>query len=664
MRRSADQAFKEIFEDAHGQPVSSPFSLLLVGHVNHAAVSVCLKHWRLETQENDPLSESVGQWLTDDVDPERIERDNRVPDTYLQGLRSLGCLRARIPVRYGGLGLSQCRFSRLLEIIGSHSEVLALIVSVQQLGVAQGLLSLQKLESVQGGIKPDSELLCRRYMRRLSENAIGAFCLTTPETGSDPSRLQTLAILSAQHDYYELSGDWKKGGKLYTTLGTIADVYLLLAVVLLPGEHLGKINPRKRITAFIVDRETPGISIKSLRFCGWHGLPNAAIKLDGVRVPISNQVGGVGDGLKIAFMNLGSGRVNIGAISLGMMKQLARVARWWGAERIQGGQPIGAHTLNTVQLVKMNATIYAAEAFLRFVSAYTDQPDADYRLEAAMLKLFSSHALIDVADETLQLRGGRGYETHASQKLRGETPVPVERLFRSARMMKIGEGGSNILKLYIMRCLLDEFLRQARQISSDKVSYSEKIARIVQIGFRFLKSSLISPPVAGHRDDPQPIRRHLQSIGVVSKRFKRLLLKVFFVEYLRYSIDLVFKHGSEPPVTPEQSLESKQVLLGCCADIAMYLSVMTVTCQRAIQDGQPNATILADEYCSLASAQVSILFDKIKCQTGKRQRSLTERGQQIMDGKFADQIEQGIVPLDLPGIKNSRLFSRDQSLHS
>lgn len=658
---STDQTFKEIFEDAHGQPIASPFSSLLVGHVNQTSVSYCLEYWRSKTQQNDPFLVSVGQWLKDDVDPEQIENDNRVPDEYLQALRSLGCLRARIPVRYGGLGLSQVRFSRLLEMIASYSEVLALIVSVQQLGVAQGLLSLQKLESDQGDIKPNSEVLCRRYLRRLSENAIGAFCLTTPETGSDPSGLQTLAILSDQHDYYELSGEWEKGGKLYTTLGTIADVYFLLALVLFPGERLSKVNPRKRITAFIVDRETPGISIKSLRFCGWHGLPNAAIKLDGVRVPISNQVGAVGDGLKIAFMNLGSGRVNIGAISLGMMKQLARVARWWGCERVQGGQPIGVYQLNTVQLVKMNATIYAAEAFLSFVSGYSDQPGSDCRLEAAMLKLFSSHALTDIADETLQLRGGRGYETYASQKLRGETPVPVERLFRSARMMKIGEGGSNILKLYIMRCLLDELLQQARMISGGKLCYWEKVYRTVKIGFRFLKSSLISASVERHRDDPKRIRRHLKAIDKLSKRFKRLLLKVFFVEYLRYSIDLVFKRAPEPPVTPEQSLESKQVLLACCAEIAMYVSVMTVTCQRAIQDKQENAILLADEYCSHASQQISILFGQIKYQTGKRQRSLTERGLQIMAGNFVDQLEQDIVPFGLPGIKNSRMYSKNQS---
>ena len=422
----------------------------------------------------------------------------------------------KFPEQYGGLGVSQCTFSRLLELIGSYSEVLALVVSVQQLGVAQGLLSLKKLESA--ATQPQGEQLRIKYLKKLADNAIGAFSLTTPETGSDPSRLQTIARLSEDRRYFELSGNSHAGGKLYTTLGTIADVFIMLAVVLYPDETLVEIDPRKRITAFIVDRESLGISIKALAFCGWHGLPNAAIQLDQVRVPAENQVGEIGDGLKIAFMNLGSGRINITAISLGMMKQLQRVARWWGLERVQGGKPIAQHELNTRQLVNMNASIYAVESFFQFVSALADQPQSDIRLEAAMLKLFSSHVLVEVADETLQIRGGRGYESYASQLSRGETAVPVERLFRSARMMKIGEGGSNILQLYVMRCLLDDFLKDYKKMTDKEHSWWRRLGYLLVSSRQFMRCYLF-PCVNTNQSTSKLLSKHLNYVAKQHRAF-------------------------------------------------------------------------------------------------------------------------------------------------
>ena len=297
MKKSDYARFKNTFEAAHGQQIPSPFSKLLSGEVDYALISECLDDWKDQLIEDDPLLKDIHGWLDSEVDPEKIEDNQQIPDAYLQGLRLLECMRARIPEEYGGLGISQCRYSRLLEKVGSWSEVLALVVSVQQLGVAQGLLSLKKLELKQAGENIQGEALRRKYLKKLAENAIGAFCLTTPETGSDPSRLQTTATASTDSSFFILNGNEQTGGKLYATLGTIADVYIMLAVVVYPGEDITRIDPRKRITAFLVDRDYPGISVKPLQFCGWRGLPNAAIRLDNVRVPKQNIVGQVGDGL-------------------------------------------------------------------------------------------------------------------------------------------------------------------------------------------------------------------------------------------------------------------------------------------------------------------------------------------------------------------------------
>lgn len=641
MKEEDYQRFKATFESAHDRQKATPLAGLLTSGPDYSRIRECLNQWETYRQSDEALIGRVRQWLRDEVDAETIENREQIPPAYLQALRTLGCLSARIPKSYGGLGLGQCAYSRLLEIISSRSEVLALVVSVQQLGVAQGLLSEKKLhpDSIEG------EKLRRKYLHRLAETDIGAFCLTTPETGSDPSRLQTVARSSSDGSYFELSGSWDRGGKLYTTLGTVADVFMMLAVVVFPGEEISTLEPRWRITAFLVERDTPGIEIRPLAFCGWHGLPNAAIRLDKVRVSASQQVGEIGEGLKISFMNLGSGRINISAISLGMLKQLTHTARWWGVRRVQGGKPVGEHSLNTEQLVDMHCRTYAAESFLRFVSGCSDRGGTDIRLEAAMLKLFCSHSLMKVADETLQLRGGRGYETHASQASRGETAVPIERLFRSARMLKIGEGGSNILRLYLMRCLLDSSLRDLTLLSQHRTA-----SVLFRLGLQYGRWYFLPSPGCS-LSLPASLKTHMSFIHRGKQRLFRLLMNRMMAETLRYCFlrignRLTGKPGQLP--TPTQSLEQRQLLIGDCAEIALLLSVMAITCIRAADSDKKAEIELASEFCVRAEIEVAHLVRKIRQRGIAREKQIDSLGSKIMNGHYADILEGDTLPWDLP----------------
>jgi alkylation response protein AidB-like acyl-CoA dehydrogenase len=655
MQQSAYDRFRNTFESAHGKQQPSPFSRLLSGQTNLQTINNSLLFWQDHANSHKPLLDNIKQWMVNEVDPERIENEAQVPASYLQGLRTSGCLSAKIPQQYGGLGVSQITFSKLLERIGSYSEVLALIVSVQQLGVAQGLLSAQKLESESS--RAQGERQRQKYLKQLAQNSIGAFCLTTPETGSDPSRLQTIARLSQDQHSFELSGNNQLGGKLYATLGTIANLYIMLAVVLYHHENIDDIEPRQRITAFIVDKASAGISIQALDFCGWHGLPNAAITLNKVVISQENQLGEIGDGLKIAFMNLGSGRINIASISLGMMKQLSRISRWWGVERIQGGKPIGEHELNTQQLLKMNASVYATESFLQFVSALADQPDTDIRLEAAILKLFSSHALVDVADETLQLRGGRGYESYASQRRRGDHAVPVERLFRSARMMKIGEGGSNILQLYIMRCLLNDFLNKYRTLQQGKNRRWRQYLALLPSAIRFI-GDYLSPYANTQLITAKQLRRHSQYIIKTTRAYKKLIMIQFAGEYFCYLTQLAthYMQGQSTKAIrkPDQSFEQRQVFLGLCSQIAMYLSIMSVTCLRAQNKAEPKAMELADEFCIQAREKIELFFIQIKNHSRQREAMVKIRGMDTLNHQYADTLEQNILAFELREIKPNK----------
>lgn len=643
--------FRETIEAAHGRQAASPFSTLLSGQTDLEALNNYLILWHIQSAESKHWLQQISDWLQNAIDAEEIENQQRIPETYLQGLRDLGCLRAKIPQRYGGMGVSQCIFSRMLELISSHTEILALVSSVQQLGVAQGLLSLQQIE--RKNKKKQGEKLRKHYLSMLAQHAIGAFCLTTAETGSDPSCLKTIARVSADGNSYKLSGGWLDGGKLYTTLGTIADLFIMLAVVLFPGEQLQEIEPRKRITAFIVERNFLGIEVKALDFCGWHGLPNAAIKLDQVHIPIANQVGEIGDGLKIAFMNLGSGRINVSALSLGMMKQLQRISRWWGLKREQGGNAIGRHELNSRVLVSMNATIYASESFFRFVSALADQDDADVRLEAAMLKLYSSEALVTIADETLQLRGGRGYESYASQRRRGDTAVAVERIYRSARMMRIGEGGSNILMLYIMRCLVDDLLQHYRFFRQPHLNIAKKLL------YAFLNSkhyigAYVQPVVNLPKATPASLQQQLRRISKEKRRLQLLLLKEICREYGHYyrQKTIAYFCAKKPLLpNPQQCLEQRQILLAHCAWIATHIAIMSTTCIHASNDDQPHAIPLAVEFCKQSQEKIALHYLRLRYHSRERERELNVHNENILNGAYAQCTEQNILKLDLPDIR-------------
>ncbi len=646
MKRSDYERFKATVEAADQQPIQSPFSSLLTAHPDLHAVKNYLVKQANSSQHEPDIQQKVKSWLETEIDPEVIETRKQIPPEYLAGLRKTGCLSAKIPEQYNGKGLSQIQFSRLLELIASRSEVLALVVSVQQLGVIQALLSQQKLENAQN--QEQSQHLRQRYLKQLAKNAVGAFCLTTPETGSDPSRLMTLAHISKNGQTVVISGNRQQGGKLYTSLGTIADVYLMLAVVLYPGETIDQVEPRKRITAFIIDRNTKGISTQALNFCGWHGLPNAAIELNQVTIPIQQQLGQVGEGLKIAFMNLGTGRINISAIALGMMKPLCHVSCWWGNKRIQGGKAIGLHELNTEQLLKMNANIYASESYLNYCSALADDPKADIRLEAAMLKLFSSQVLNDIADQTMQIRGGRGYESYASQTSRGETAIAVERLYRSARMLKIGEGGSNILQLYIMRCLLDSIIQQFKNFNADIPSSQNSFLYLLKLTKQGWQAFRQQNGTNYHFSYPLFKQRNKQ-LRQQQARLKRYLARQLILEYKDNVLKSVIGNNkaSRSIKSLANQLEQRQVMIGHCAQIASLIAIAQTGLIQAELKPSSQSKVLAECFSQQALDEIQIQFMQLARHNRYQSRKLMFLGQQILNDNFADTIKNNVLLKEL-----------------
>lgn len=547
------------------------------------------------------------------MDGSRVEQDAKIPDEYLAGLAQLGVFGMKIPIDYGGLGLNLSYYGRALAILGSvHPAFGALVSAHQSIGVPEPVKVFGTAEQKQ------------KYLPRCAAGAVTAFLLTEADVGSDPARMGCQAVPSDDGSEYVLDGV-----KLWTTNGVIAELVVVMAMV--PSRGLDAAGRKTGgITAFVVEADSAGITVENRnQFMGLRGIENGVTRFHQVRVPAENRLGREGQGLKIALTTLNTGRLSIPAMAAGAAKWSLKIAREWSATRSQWGRPVGEHEAVGKKLAFMAATTFALEAVFELSAALADGGMKDVRIEAALAKLWSSEFSYKCADELVQVRGGRGYETAASLAARGERAVPAEQLLRDLRINRIFEGSTEIMHLLIAREAVDAHLAAAGDLASTTATLAEKGKAAMEASSFYAK--WLPQLVVGKGMDPRsynefgPLGKHLRFV----ERESRKLARQTFYAMGRW----------------QGNLEYKQAFLGRIVDIGAELFAISACCSRAemLRLKDPNqgrsALKLADAFASQSRLRVETLFGELWHNTDDSDQSLTE---ELLAGNFT-WLEEGVL---------------------
>lgn len=374
------------------------------------------------TEEQNMLRETARKFAEAELKPRaaQIDKEKTVPKELLDKAAELGFFGVPFPEKYAGSGMGELGYCILMEELSKGCASTAITIGV----------------SISIGATPiyvfGTEEQKQKYLIPLNQGKmIGAFSLTEAGAGSDASAMRTTA--TEDGDYYVLNGE-----KIYVSNGGIADVITTFALT-------DKTAGVRGITSFIVETKTPGFKVARLEEkMGIRGSTTAVIQLDNVRVPKANVLGKLGDGFKVAMRTLDTGRLGIGAGSIGMSKEVLNLATKHANERVQFGRPIAEQEAIQWMLADMAAGIYAMESMVYRTAWVADQGSTNFTRESAITKMFCSEVADDIIDKALQIHGGMGYMTD----------YPLERFYRDARISRIYEGTNEIQRLVIARDII------------------------------------------------------------------------------------------------------------------------------------------------------------------------------------------------------------------
>ena len=362
---------------------------------------------------------------------------------------------------------------------------------------------------------------------------------------------------------------------------------------------------------------------------GLRGIENGVTHFHQVKVPAANLIGKEGDGLRIALATLNTGRLSLPAICAASGKWALKIAREWSTERVQWGRPVGEHAAVSAKIAFIAATTFAMEAVLDLSGQLADEGRKDIRIEAAVAKLWTSEMGCLVADELVQIRGGRGYETAESLAARGERAVPAEQLVRDMRINRIFEGSTEIMRLLIAREAVDTHLRAAGDLADADADVKAKAKAAGKASGFYAKwlPKLVTGPGQLPRSYSEfgSLAKHLRYV----ERTSRKLARSTFYGMARW----------------QAGLEKRQNFLARIVDIGAELFAISASCVRAemlraedAAEGR-SAYELADAFAGQSRLRIDALFTALWDNTDDEDNALAKR---VLGGEYT-WLEAGVL---------------------
>jgi hypothetical protein len=375
------------------------------------------------TDEQKQVRQSIRDFAAAELRPNaaRWDRDGKFPAEIVAKLGEIGLLGLVVPEGYGGSALDMVSAMLAVEAVSWGDASVGLTVASHNSLCVGHLLSFA------------SETQKRRYLPRLARGeALGAWCLTEPAAGSDASAIQTRAEKQG-------SGWVLNGTKVFVTQGTVAGVYVVLAVT-------DPLTERRRISAFVAERDTPGLRVgKKEDKLGLRASDTAEVVFEDCEVAGDALIGEEGAGYGQAMAVLERGRIGIGAMAVGIGRAALGSALEYGTQRQAFGRPLTGLQAIQFMIADMAMELDAAELLVLRAAQLVDL-GRPFRREASMAKLYASEAAARATNKALQIHGGYGFVKD----------YPVERYYRDVKLTEIGEGTSEIQRIIIAKSLLGE----------------------------------------------------------------------------------------------------------------------------------------------------------------------------------------------------------------
>jgi len=577
---------------------------LFVGEFNYSNGYPFPEQSEQDAIQSKSYTDELDKFFNEQVKPDTIDANGEIPEAVLEGLAKLKAFALKVPSRYGGRGLSQMGYSQGAVVTGKYcGNIAALLSAHQSIGVPQPLLMY--------GTDEQKE----KYLPKFVDGAVSAFALTEHDVGSDPGKLSTKAELTEDGEHYIINGE-----KLWCTNGVIADVIIVMART--PDVQVNGRN-KKQITAFIVDMDTPGVDVKfRCRFMGLRALYNGVINFKDVKVHKSAIIGGLGKGMRVALNTLNIGRLTIPAICIGASKRCLDMTIDWAGKRVQWGQEVGKHQLITDKIARMSSGIFAMEAMVEMCSNLVDKKNCDIRVESAIAKMWATETYWKTVDDTMQIKGGRGYETAQSLRYRGEKPDPIERMFRDARINLIFEGSSEIMRLILAREALDPHLKIAGDVLNTRAPLGKRIKALFKSALHYsvwypkqIFNSIFTFR-AGVRNLTSELAKYIRYV----KRQSALLALNLFHSMLRYG----------------PGLDKQQLTLSRLTEIGSELFVISAAVFKAdmlIKQGKDakNIFLLIDTIFNNSKNKIKSIRSNVWFNSDSKNYKL---GRKVLDGTY------------------------------